>query len=540
MRFLNKYMGILLLLISICYAKNLIYNWQSHASQLFSPKEYIKLRSEVVQQNIYNGIDAEVRFGNELHPQEQEYLKHRKIKVQKALEKIVGISLEDKYVPTISLICSGGGYRAMLGSLGSWAGLQHIGVLDAVMYISALSGSTWALGLWMSTGMPISRLKNYVSQRLLLDIYYFNKQSAQYMAHMLATKIAFNQPCTTVDLFGALIANHLLGSFYGKKCQMIHMSEQMKHLQHGNMPFPIYTAVDGRMRVANKAPWYEFTPLEVGSSDYDVYVPTWACGRYFSNGKSIDYAPEQSLGFFFGVFGSAFGAHVGLAWDRLIKDLTPSIIRSAIEAMLTKSHLEKARVFWAKLPNYMFGLNDYDISNNKYLKLIDAGIEFNLPYPPVSGERFERMPDVLIFFDFSRRNIPYALKKVEEYAHNKGLKFPHIDYHNIEKKTISVFKDQKDTSVPVVIYIPRISDKSLWEEKKLNPYFKKYKNIEDFDFNECAQSGHCHTLNFRYTLHQSKQVMNQMEFNVIANKQQIIDVIKWVIERKSKINENQE
>jgi phospholipase A2 len=525
---------LLLFVVGFFYQMLGMQHVRHYAKKLFySPKDFIKSREKVVLENPYAAVQAELRFGNELHPGEREYREKRKPKVMAALEKTLGISLENKHVPTISVICSGGGYRAMLGSIGSWSGLQQIGLLDAITYISTLSGSTWALGFWMSTGMTIAQLKKSISQKIVKDIYKLSKNEAKNIAHMLAVKIAFNQPYTTVDLFGAMIANHLLAGYYGKKCQMVHMSDQVKQISNGDMPFPIYTAVDGRMRAIGKAPWYEFTPFEIGSPDYAAYVPTWAYGRHFSKGKSVDYAPEQSLGFHFGVFGSAFGVHLGLAWERVIKDLTPSVLKTMIEGSLVKSGLEKARVFWAEIPNYMFGAHDYDVTKNKNLKLVDAGIEFNLPYPPVSGERPERMSDIFIFFDFSRTKIPHALKKAESYARRKGLKFPVIDYDGIEKKTISIFKDENDTSVPVVIYMPRISDIQLWESKKLEPHYKKYKSIDGFNFDQCAQNGPCNTINFCYTLHQSRQVMDQMEFNVDVNKQQIIDAIRWVIDKKS-------
>ena len=507
------------------YAKNLLY----------SPKDFIKSREKVVLANPYAATVAELRFGNELHPKEREYREKRKPKVKDALERVLGVSLENKYVPTISVICSGGGYRAMLGSIGSWSGLEQIGLLDAITYISTLSGSTWALGFWMSTGKTVTQLKKLVAQRIVKDFYKVNKNGLTLMAHMLAVKIAFDQPYTTVDLFGAMLANNLLAGYYGKQCQMVHMSDQVAQINNGDMPFPIYTAVDGRAHVIGQAPWYEFTPLEIGSSHYAAYVPTWAYGRHFNEGKSVDYAPEQSLGFHFGVFGSAFGVHLGLAWERVIKDLTPSIFKTVIENSLIKSGLDKARVFWAKIPKYMFGTHDYDVVKDNDLKLVDAGIEFNLPYPPVSGERVERTSDILIFFDFftlAKRNM-YSLKKAEGYARSKGLKFPVIDYDKAVQKTISIFKDAHDPSVPVVIYMPRMSDAQLWESKKLESRYKKYRSISDFSFDECAQHGPCNTINFRYTLHQSRQVMDQMEFNVVTSEQEIIDAIQWVIDKKS-------
>jgi len=492
-----------------------------------------KRRNKTVTSDTHASTVAEVRFGNQLHPGELEYVKNRKPKVRAALENLLDMPLGNNYQPTIALVCSGGGYRAMLGSIGAWSGLQEIGVFDTVTYISTLSGSTWALGLLMSTRMTIAQLKKYIAQRLVTSFYEINRVDARLIGRMLFDKIKSHQSLTTVDLFGAFLARHLLKGHFGNDCQKVHVSDQCDYIQAGNVPFPIYTAIDGRMRAVANPAWYEFTPFEIGSAEYAAYVPSWAFGRRFDNGRSIDFAAEQSLGFLFGIFGSAFCAHVGLAWDRVLKDLTPSLMKSTIESFLVTTKLAQLRFSWARVRNFMFGVADNSLQKQKKLKLIDAGIECNLPYLPVSGQRQERKSDIIIFFDFSRSRIPHSLQKAESYARAKGLKFPVINYDGIENRTISIFRDEHDPSVPVVIYMPRISDHLLLEDKVQEPRFKKYRRLRDFDFTKCADSGSCRTLNFQYKLNESKQVMDQMEFNVIANADEIINAIRWVVERKT-------
>jgi hypothetical protein len=175
-----------------------------------------------------------------------------------------------------------------------------------------------------------------------------------------------------------------------------------------------------------------------------------------------------------------------------------------------------------------------NLQTRETLKLIDSGLSFNLPYPPVSGERPDRKADVLIFLDSSAGKITKELKKTEKYARDHGLKFPVIDYTDLDKKTCAVFKDETDFSVPVVIYMPRTSDEQLWQENKLTPEFNAYENIEGFDMEVCtSQFGQaCNTLNFEYTEEQAQQVMNQMEFNMVVNKDNIIEVLNWVIDRE--------
>lgn len=492
-----------------------------------------KWRKKTIAKDSAHALEgAEVRFGNQLHPSEVEFLNNRRPKIKAALEKITGLTSENGRVPTISIVCSGGGYRAMLGSIGAWSGLEQIGVFDAVTYISTLSGSTWALGLLMSTRMTIGHLKKYVKHQLTANFYEIRRADARLIGRMFFDKIQSQQWLTTVDLFGAFLARHLLKGHFGADCQKVHLSDQADYIRNGDIPFPIYTAIDGQMRAVANPAWYEFTPFEIGSAEYGAYVPSWAFGRRFNNGISINNSPEQSLGFLFGIFGSAFCAHVGLAWDRVLTDLAPSLMKNSIEKFLIKTKLAQLRLSWARVCNFMYGIEDSPLKKQKNMKLIDGGIACNLPYLPVSGQRVERMPDILIFFDFSHSRIPDSLQKSESYAREKGLKFPVIDYTNIEKKVISIFMDEHDLEVPVVIYMPRISDHQLWQDKKHEAQFKKYGIIEDFDFEECAASGPCKTLNFTYSSRASRQVMDQMEFNVVACEDAIIDAIKWVMERK--------
>ena len=134
--------------------------------------------------------------------------------------------------------------------------------------------------------------------------------------------------------------------------------------------------------------------------------------------------------------------------------------------------------------------------------------------------------------DASAGSIPSALKKAEEYARKRGLKFPVINYTDLDKKTFSVFKDETDSSVPVVIYMPRVSDAQLWQENKLKPELSQYSKIEGFNMETCInEGGVCNTFNFEYTEQQAQLVMDQMEFNMVVNKDKIIEALNWVIDR---------
>lgn len=496
----------------------------------------IKSQEKAILNNPYQNTVAQVRIGNQLHPEELAYRAYREPKVKAALESLLGRVLDDKKIPVIAFIGSGGGYRAMLGSTGFLVGAEKIGLLDAATYITALSGSTWMLGTWFATGWSCANFREYLEGVVIQNILKIDATAARHIADVIATKLAFNQPVTTVDLYGALLANRLLDGF-GEDRQMIYLSQQAERVKDGSWPYPIYTATDGSEKVWHGSHWYEFTPHEIGSASFEIYVPTWAYGREFFAGKSLDFAPEQTLGFHMGTFGSAFAVHVGFMWNAVSKNLSNVVLKSLVDQYVIQP-MGGRRVFWSEVFNYMKGMSPlphaYErLETRTALKLVDAALAFNLPYPPVSGERPERKADVLFFLD-SSGGIPGELKKVEKYARDHGLKFPVIDYTDMDKKTISIFKDETDLSVPVVIYMPRISDAQLWQENKMKPEFSQYSTIEGFNMEACTnEGGVCKTLNLEYTEAEAKQVMDQMEFNMVVNKDKIIETLNWVIDRQS-------
>lgn len=51
--------------------------------------------------------------------------------------------------------------------------------------------------------------------------------------------------------------------------------------------------------------WWEMNPLEIGSSDEGVWIPTWSYGRRFISGQSVTTAPEISLSSLLGQVTSA-------------------------------------------------------------------------------------------------------------------------------------------------------------------------------------------------------------------------------------------
>lgn len=188
--------------------------------------------------------------------------------------------------------------------------------------------------------------------------------------------------------------------------------------------------------------------------------------------------------------------------------------------------------------NFVRGLNSSSFAAREKMKLVDAGLDFNLPYPPVSGEYGRRQADILIFWDASKTisGAP-ALKGARDYARSRGLKFPAITDEQMSKlntKSLWVFKDEDDSSVPVVVYMPRIKDEAQWNALRVTPAYEKYKQyLDSFDPEHCVQNSFCATKNFEYTLEQARQLALLMHFNMVANHDEIMNAIRGVIAAKT-------
>ncbi len=229
----------------------------------------LKKTLPAVRHNRYKKMPAAVRCGNQLCDQERSYRALRKKHVKHALEKILGRSIASGSVPTISIVASGGGFRAMLATIGSLHALEQLGLLDAVTYISSLSGSTWAVGSWLSYGGSLASFKDNLLPFLAPGLLPLTPKEIKYFIDTLLVKWVFDQPVTPVDFYGALVGNRLLKQF-GKLRHRTYLSEQASMLKEGRWALPIYTAICSDFRTQQE--WYEFTPYEIGGAWLGHYV----------------------------------------------------------------------------------------------------------------------------------------------------------------------------------------------------------------------------------------------------------------------------
>lgn len=499
-------------------------------------------------QHAHDVATVRTAINGALNKGELNYVSERKMHaVRESLEKM-GIPVGNHAAPTIALVASGGGYRAMLGTIGSLAQAQEAKLFQASSYVVGLSGSTWAIGGYMSHELWPAGFKERLIPIIEKGLTSINAHEASLIAEALLLKYAFDQKLTIVDVYGALLATRLFGSFQNKR-HLVYLSDQINTLTNGKfayqLPFPLYSAV--RRGQGNKTTWWEFTPYEVGCAAYGKFVPSWAYGRHFQHGSSgKDFAPEQSFGFNMGTFGSAFAAEFRIMYDEIIKSVEEpdkTVIKEVMKFIdqeltsgaLTRIGNKRVRSSWAEVNNFMLGMpGSDDLYNAKEIKLVDGGIDFNLPYPLVSGFNSKRKADIIILLDYSGdiKN-PAALMGCENYAREHKLPFPKIDYTNLTSRAVTVFKDT-NPAAPVIVYMPLVRDQALWQGYRSKLKFPEIdyfvsRQLDTFDPIECEQKGFCKTQSFKYAADQSRRLVAQAEFNMMASMPEIKRVIQeWV------------
>lgn len=512
-------------------------------------KQLIKLDQYAVTHNPHKRDVATVRLGGPLCQGELDFRDQRFPVVKHAQERFLDMDLDEDDVLEIGFSCSGGGMRAKTYAAGVIFGASELGLLDAVMCVSGLSGGTWFLGPWISSGLDVRAYRQRALEDCVQGIGIERAKDLAAMMDALWVKFAYNQPINIIDCYGALLGNSFLRD-YDKPQNLMYLSEQVSTLERGDFPLPVYTAILAERDEPNH--WFELTPFEVGSRWLGAYIPAWAFGQQFKNGKSKDAAPEMSLGFEMGIFGSAFAASFEEAYEKALKDAKmPSFLKgvpladkiwAAMKKVLADLALNteagELRLAWAEVFNYVYKHKQTSYSEYKDIKLADGGVYFNNPIfatyrkPPFGGA-----PDVVFVFDAGATIIMEELQIAADYARKNDLKFPFIDPQtDIAHDLITVFGDVEDLSVPLVIYMPRIVDQKVVRRFLKDPVLSGLaRELKDFDIEEVISSGFAGTFNFDYTMEQAELLASLAEFNIRACEEQIKDLLQQRVAAKRAI-----
>uniref|UniRef100_A0A0P4VYZ5 Phospholipase A2 n=1 Tax=Scylla olivacea TaxID=85551 RepID=A0A0P4VYZ5_SCYOL len=253
--------------------------------------------------------NPDLRFSLALCNEEKSFLQIRRRRVLAAMKKLLGppkAPENEKQVPIIGVLGSGGGFRAMTCLSGAVKALQETGILDCTTYISGLSGSSWYIStLFAHENFPNithSQVQKELRDSVTKDWKWKLLNSPAYVTSMVA-KYKQGQPVSFTDFFGHLLGDVLLKENKNKK-----LTETQPILQKGIIPMPLYTCLHAKKKVSCRSfsEWVEFSPFEIGIAKYGTFMKTQDFGCKFIVGKKIKHFDEFPLHFLQGVWGSAF------------------------------------------------------------------------------------------------------------------------------------------------------------------------------------------------------------------------------------------
>ncbi len=478
--------------------------------------------------------------------------------------------------PRIAVCFSGGGFRAMIATLGFLEAASDIGIADSFLYSANLSGSTWCSIPW-SLGASLKELKQTyekyarvrVSAQTISDIRDKVPLNVELLKKKYTTTFLWEQPLSLVNgVWGPLIAQMTI-SFWDdpelrqksgtkrpyQSAQYMYFWQALDYIKNGkNRPFPLASETAKKQKSENGI-WMEFNPEYVGfeylterNELVGIWLPSIALGRTFTeiakepsrwyrflalNTKIMGYesksGPVQTLDYWMGVWGSAFTvspldlyrivfkqnnitiseADISrLKTDGYIKQTTDgmnandkgSSIASGLFNMLgeslqyvsqvasgTATSFAGVRLYPARFNNFA-KFPDSPFAKAKTITAVDAGIDFNLPLPPLL--RSARALDLIIVGDWSEMSPQTPAKELvlaEKWARNRDVSFPLIQksvhYTTVYNKPMTLFNEYPEGQTgPAILYIPLMDNQF---------------NADGFSVAQCFK-GACSTFNFNY------------------------------------------
>lgn len=449
-----------------------------------------------------------VREGNVMSSNEAEFIAERSKVTKPAIAKLLSLeSIDTEKAPRIALCCSGGGIRALLCTLGWLSATQKTGLYDAITYCAVLSGSTWAYGSYLSRQLPLQKHTDDLIQAIA-------KGMPSLLDHEIMERLQqqkkLGRGVSLVDIWGVLIGNIVFPD-HPESCR-ITMSGQRLVLAQGQHPFPLYTAIS---ELHEKYRWFEFSPCQVWSNYLKAAITIEALGSAYAAGVPTKLIPEQSLEYYLGVCGSAFEAKFSSILQDYIKLV--QLTKGTPDAF-TLDDLQETRLSPARFKNYTFELASSPIREKRKMALVDAGLAFNLPFPPLLEP--DRHVDIIIACDASQTITDGgALKGLQQYAQEHGIVLPPIDINVATSHLCTVWKNPqaKDGEVKAIIYIPRIA----------NPAYDS-----SFDVDKESLNGFCATKHFKYKPEDARKLFGLAEFTMMQQFEMIKQVIAQVYQRK--------
>ncbi|XP_056256571.1 cytosolic phospholipase A2 gamma-like [Seriola aureovittata] len=245
-----------------------------------------------------------IRQSHALCAGEQEYVDRRKRVVLESINSLE-INCTADSVPHIALLASGGGQRAAVGLVGSLYQMEKDGLLDTLLYLGGVSGSTWSMSSLYSDPQWCTNMDTAVSKLLGPGV---GLEQALAWLDERAKEELFS----LTDIWGVLTSAGIM-----KQMDLRRLSDEAS--RNATNPYPIYSAIE-KQCFSNgpiEGKWFEVSPHEAGFTEMGLFVETSLLGSKFQRGELLEEKPEMDMVKLQGVLGCA------LAHEDIIREFIP-------------------------------------------------------------------------------------------------------------------------------------------------------------------------------------------------------------------------
>ncbi|TSU37062.1 Cytosolic phospholipase A2 zeta [Bagarius yarrelli] len=494
------------------------------------------------------------------------------------INKHLETKIQLQVVPTVALVTSGGGSRAMTGMYGLLKGLQNLGLLDALSYMTSLSGSTWSTA---SLYADASWSKDGLDKTIAFSQKELSKSTASLFSpkqlHSYRTELQNREKeghiNSAIETWGLIIEYLIFGKKHPGK-----LSDYRKAVSEGQNPLPIYTAVNTKKKTCGSVvpEWCEFTPYEVGIPKYGAFVPVEHFGSKFYLGHVVKELPETRVSIMLGMWSSVFSASLSQLWTNFTglmplwvsqlgdkvdpiesdnKATTMDTMRIMPEASRLSTLLNKAPTI-SRFFNFLRGFNlrdtykehpGFNACNDAHpdsfpnkltpadpiLNMVDAGFAIKTPLIPVL--RPHRKADVILCLNYSwATDHLLCMKDIQKYCNEQKLPFPKIDFNKYKsqpKEEAYVFEDESNPDAPIVVLFPLVNA-SFKEFKEPGVKRSGKKDMEDGNIDVRSSCSPYATNHLTYTPEDFQKLLNLTTYNVLNNAAHIKYALKKALNKK--------
>ncbi|XP_012036655.2 cytosolic phospholipase A2 zeta isoform X2 [Ovis aries] len=485
--------------------------------------------------------DLDLRLGFDLCDGEKEFLEKRKRLVSKAFQQALGLSHapDSSQVPVVAVLGSGGGTRAMSSLYGSLAGLQELGLLDTVTYLSGVSGSTWCISTlykdpaWSQVALqgPIERAQARVCSSKMGAM---STERLHYYAQELGIRESSGHSTSLVDLWGLLIEYFLYQEENPAK-----LSDQKEAVSQGQNPYPIYASVNVRSNVSGEDFAGMWGSAFAASLD-EIFLKTSGRGLSFLDWRkdSVNITDDcQDLQLHKpGRLRTRLFTPQGPFYQALL-DICTSRLTSAKNSNFTRGlylHEDYASgrefVAWKDLhpdafPNQLTPMRDC-------LYLVDGGFAINSPFP--LSLQPQRAVDLILSFDYSLDAPFEVLQMTEKYCLDRGISFPRIEVSPEDIKEpheCYLFAKAEDPSSPIILHFPLVN-RTFRTHLAPGVERKTAEEKAGGDFVINGPDTPYGMMNFTYEPQEFEQLVALSRYNVLNNVETVRKALQLALDRR--------